>query len=465
MSHPRKGPRQRPAQPLDNLEIKEGRKEGGFETIKTGRAANRHASESLLRLSQGRLLHLIKASNYLRHCGTRLILRAFPDAANSAVQSAALNLAGGWYCKSRLCPTCARKKAKRRQHNAAKFTQLEQEALRGYHAYHLVLTLRHNAAEKVRTNFYLAELLRCWRRLRGRDHNRAQRAWWDCKTAGTIWSVEIIPARHDVTGHIHLHVLLFSKWGNLTRAMGAEKGRKRPRRSVFLQRLERDWQTFTQDSSQVHLEKVYERAETGEKRYYDPKKHDVEVLDRAVVEAMKYTMKANPQELEALGADFVTAMLTERRRHSGRTGIFSDKGKQSPFTHLAVLNAKYRDPEQEAERRKAELTEPLTGVLVPAEKTRLVVTPVSNVRWGVVAADHRYKERGEVLPPDREYYKLRQQKPAWVQSFGDTEEGRRDMRKFLYHGVGRGYSPKADVFEDAAQRREWEQQVAGAWRG
>jgi hypothetical protein len=543
--------RRKPTAPaLDNSELKEGKKEGGFETIKQGRAANRRSAEVLFRMSQNPNDQLLKASNQLRHCGTRLILRDFNSPEKRPATNSGLNLAGGWYCKSRLCPTCARKKAKIRQHNALKFIELEQKTLQGYHAYQVVLTLKHNTAEGVRTDFYLALLLNLWKKLRGRDHNRAQRAWWDSKVQGTIWSVEIIKAKHDSTGHIHLHVLLFSKYSNLTRK--AEPGKRtKPKKSVFEQQIQACWLGLTGDSPQVHVEKAYytelvERpvwdgkrlealvkaktvaagllalaeeelvkveavaqsastpptealtkaakgvhvanecyvnaatavrgaqhldqvgsAQHFEKVYYDPKKHDVSVLERVMTEAMKYTMKANAQELEGLGAEFVTSMLTERRRYFGRTGIFSAKNKKTPFKRLDVLNAKYRDPAEQAKRREDELTEPISGVQVPAVETRLAVTLVSNVRWAKKEPDfdHRYRERGEEVPPDREYYTLKQNKPAWVQYFADNDEDRQEMHKHLARGVGRGYSPKADVFEDEDQRKDWNFHLLGCWRG
>lgn len=304
---------------------------------------------------------LVKAARKVENCSVMGLFRSLSTEVNHGV--------GRALCKCRVCPTCQRVVSHKRKAHLMSFFDVNEDRLKGYRFYHLVLTVRHSKAGGIRTNLYTSELLKYYTALRGSDGNRAAHQWWNQHVAGGTFSVELKAGR-DGSPHIHIHSLLLS-----TVPLCGDV-----RKSAFEKELRRRWKHLTGDSTHVHLEPVYYLDEQRQKVYFDAQQHEIAHLRRAVSECAKYTLKADADALRGFDADFVADLLATRNRYYGRFGVLSRNKKDDAFEHLDMLNTDFKDLEQVQAHELEQLYNPQTGEVVPKEQTRLAMTSFRNTR-------------------------------------------------------------------------------------
>ncbi len=400
------------AEPLDTLETKRGSaldriREARRTTHATARhLAGRGKSEAVLQRAAGRL----------RNCSVHGLFRSHDDGAN--------HLIGRALCKCRLCPNCQEALSVKRKRNAEAFFAANAEQLKPFYFYHMVLTVRHSAADNVRTGLYTGDVVKYFAALRGQGgtNDRAAKAWWNDRVAGSLYSVELKAGR-DGSPHIHVHALLLAR-RPLWRADGKP--------SAFVGAARDRWQRITGDSTGVFVEPVYTLDEAGAKQYYSPRTSGPDALRRAVAECAKYTLKTEPAALGAFSTAFIRDLLTTRNRYFGRTGILTKKGGGDMFTDLERLNTNFQDLEAAEERTAETMVNPETGAVARPEETRILMTPFANVQE-VPAADGRST-----------YWALRD--PTNAVRFG--HELTPDVQVFLAQTLRRRYDPRADVGAD-----------------
>lgn len=354
---------------------------------------------------------LAKAEKKVANCGTVGVFRAISDAVAHGV--------GRALCKCRICPNCQYLVSRKRRRNLMLWFDLNEQALKSYRFYQLVLTMRHSAKDGIREGVYTSELLANFNALRGGDGNRAARQWWDKRIAGGTFSVEVISARMDDTGHIHLHVLLICAPGDIPiwRADGRE--------SAFGQQVKARWAHLTGDApKRVHIEPAYflEEAENGDrtKVYYDPAKHDTSLLRKAVAECAKYTIKSDSESLEGLSPAFLADLLDMRNRYYGRFGIMSKNSKGSAvFAGMDMLRTDFKDLAEVEQRELEQLYNPETGEVVRKEDTRLALSYYRNTRPRSAPLASIHSKRGEMPRGGEKYYTFRSQ--ANVVYYGPDE--------------------------------------------
>lgn len=351
--------------PLDTLEVKPPQ-ETSSETWQKLRLQCRETG--FLLSERGTIAKpLYSASRKIKNCSLWGVFHSVSPTQNYKV--------GSSLCKSRLCPNCQRVVATKRKNNFYEWFEINRPALKKYFFYHMVLTVRHSAADGVRNHLYTSDLIQYFASLRGTSKNlsgSAQREgaeFWKSYVAGGSYSVEIKPGR-DSSPHIHIHCLLV---GN-RQLWNAAKD------SVFLAGVKSRWSAITGDSDNVFIERVYKvNAQTKEKEYCF--KGSDSQIDAAVSECMKYTLKADAASLASYSNEFLTDLLTFKNRYYSRFGCLSAKDKTSKqFTDLEMLNTDYKDLEEMSRAELARLFDAETGEVIPIEKTWLLVTPVRNMR-------------------------------------------------------------------------------------
>ncbi|RZJ91529.1 MAG: hypothetical protein EOO60_07900, partial [Hymenobacter sp.] len=102
---------------------------------------------------------LSKAAHKISNCALWGLFQSISPAVNYKVGTA--------LCKSRLCPNCQRVLSAKRRTNFLDWFELNREKLAPYFFYHMVLTVRHSAAEDVRTGLYTPDMLAYFAELRG----------------------------------------------------------------------------------------------------------------------------------------------------------------------------------------------------------------------------------------------------------------------------------------------------------
>lgn len=422
-----------PAEPLDTLETKRSRPEraevGALDRIREGRRST-YATAAHLSSRGPKDPVLQKAAGRLRNCSVHGLFRSHHDGVNYPI--------GRALCRCRVCPNCQEALSAKRKANAEAFFAQNAEALRPFHFYHLVLTVRHSAAEDVRNNLYTRDVVQHFAALRGQGGtaNRAMKDWWNGRVAGGMYSVELTPGR-DGSPHIHIHALLLAR-----RPLWRSDGKP----SAFIEEARRRWQGITGDSTGVYIEPVYTLTEAGEKKYYSPKTSSTSDLRRAVAECAKYTLKAEPAALEAFSTDFVRDLLTTRARYFGRFGVLTKKANGGLFQGLDRLNTNFRDLEAVEERTAETLVDPETGEAVPLGETCLLVAPFAAVA-----------ERTASPSPDGKpcrYYVLTD--PAAAVRFGPDLTP--DVQVFLAQTLRRRYDPRNDIGKNDIK-------AATIWRG
>jgi hypothetical protein len=385
--------------------------------------------------------------------------------------SGAANKIGQAMCKHRGCPTCQRVLSIKRRDAATAFFKDNQEQLSGYYFYHLVLTLRHNAEEEVRTHFYLPDLIRYFKELRGVTGKvTAWRKWWDKRVAGGFCSIETTPSK-DKTAHIHMHILLIGKMPLWASGGKTKDGKPKARTSKFLEQVKLKWLELTgadrieEASTQVHLEPVYtwKVDEQGEP-LLDAKGEKIkdfahkakfggasadEHLLAAVSECAKYTMKTDAASLEMFSDDMLRDLLTQRHRYYGRFGILHAKHPDSSkFKNLNRLNADFKDLSEVDAKRAKSLWDPKEQATVRMEDTKAIVSPFRNMSahqaGGSVHKDEDGKARGhenyyQVIDPDK------------VIVCGNEQELAKNLSATIYK-----WPDKADQLEAPGQEQEGE---------
>jgi hypothetical protein len=378
----------------------------------------------------------MKAAGRLQNCTVYGVFRSHGDGVN--------HLVGRALCRCRVCPNCQETLATKRKRNTEAFFEANEQALKPFYFYHMVLTVRHSMAANIRTGLYTADVVKYFAALRGQGgtNDRAAKDWWNERVAGSLYSVELKAGR-DGSPHIHIHALLMAR-RPLWRADGKP--------SAFVAAACDRWQRITGDSTGVFLEPVYTLDANREKQYYNPRGDGIADLRRAVAECAKYTLKTEAAALAAFSTAFIRDLLTTRNRYFGRTGILTKKGGGTMFEGLERLNTNFKDLEAIAEREAETLYNPATGATVPKEETTLLITPFANVREQRAAAcvvapldgaDVAPCD-GKPRPPRRggeTYWVLLN--PGAAIRFGS--ELTPDVQVFLAQTIRRRYDPCADV--------------------
>lgn len=416
------------AQPVHTLELKYVH---GLDLVRERRSECRATAHQLYRVSPSSAPKdpVVIAGHKIKNCS---MLGAFRSLPFESWHSSDVNYAiGRALCKNRLCPNCQRVLAAKRRKNAAGFFELNAEKLKRYRFYHLVLTLKHKSAEGVRTGLYTSELLKYYKRLRGADGNRAAAAWWNQRVAGTSYSVELKAAK-DGTAHIHMHILVMSKMPLYNH--------KTPSRSAFITSARERWRAITGDSDGVFLEPVY-FLQDERKVYYDPSRDSVTVLQKAIAECMKYTLKADSEALAGFDYSFIRDLLTVRNRYYGRTGVLNAKCAASKqFAELGRLNTDFQDLEELTSNEWRQLFNPETGETYAKEETKISVAFFSNTRKRVAAGASIHHE------PDRprggeEYYSFKNRSLATFYGY----EEKKPVAVHLAKSIRYEYHPENDL--------------------
>jgi hypothetical protein len=375
---------------------------------------------------------LFKASGKIKNCNVVGLYQSISTETNYRVGSA--------LCKNRLCPNCQRILAGKRRANFLDWFDLNRDKLRKYFFYHMVLTVRHSTAAGVRTGLYTPDMLSYFAELRGTsdtlagaERRRLSKTWKDY-VAGGSYGVELKAGR-DKSPHIHIHVFLI---GNRRLANKAKD-------SAFLAHVRKEWKAITGDSDGVFIKPVY---------YLDEHKNEVPCergsdvhVDRAAMECMKYTIKADSEALVGYSNSFLVSLLTMRNRYYSRFGCLSGNDKSSAqFSQLDMLSADYQDLDRLTRLELNRLFDPTTGELVDKEDTSLLVAPHKNLKATPGAlrihdADGNVLDvpRGESFLGGETVYELLPSSPGQNQFFPYHERARAGM--LLARSINRDYEP------------------------
>jgi hypothetical protein len=384
------------ADPIYTLETKPSNSEqlSPLERLKQNRLLCLETAETLTQIADYDTSDPIyKTAAKIKNCSLAGAFRSLEPGVNYKIGQA--------LCKSRLCPNCQRVLAAKRRASFMEWFDLNQEALQGYRFYHLVLTVRHSVAKKLRTGVYTSELLTAFANLRGsgKSCNRSRRAWWDERVSGGVFSVELAPGVADSSAHIHLHITLFCAPGTIP-IYRADKP------SQFVKKASSIWRSLTNDPAgqNVFLEPIYYKTEAGEKQQYKAGE-DVQLMRKAVAECMKYTLKSDESSLTNYTADFLRELITTPNRYFGRFGVLSKKTKGSEqFTQLERLNTSFQDLEQIKAKELETLYNPKTGELHSMADTRIALSYFRNTRTKQAPGASIHSVRGETPRGGELYY-------------------------------------------------------------
>ena len=309
---------------------------------------------------------LHKAADKIQNCSLAGAFRLLEHDVNNKIGQA--------LCKNRLCPNCQYMLAAKRRSNFMEWLSMNEKPLTGFTFYHMVLTVRHSVALKLRAGLYTGELLTAFANLRGsgKSCDRARRTWWDERISGGVFSVELAPGIADTSAHIHVHVTLFC-------APGTIPIYRKDRKSEFVKTASKIWRKLTNDpkARAVFLEPIYYKRE-GKKVPYK-QGESIDNLYKAVAECMKYTLKSDESSLLGYTPAFLRELLETPNSYFGRFGVLSSKTK-SPliFCELERLNTNFQDLEASAEREKESLYNPETGAIYLKEDTKIGLTYFRN---------------------------------------------------------------------------------------
>ena len=310
------------------------------------------------------------------------------------------NKIGQALCKNRLCPNCQFMLAAKRRSNFMDWLHMNEKPLAGFTFYHMVLTVRHSVALKLRDGLYTGELLTAFAQLRGcgKSPNHARRGWWDARISGGVFSVELAPGIADISAHIHIHVTLFC-------ASGTIPIYRKDRASTFIKEASKIWRKLTNDPKgrAVFLEPIYQKRE-GKKVPYQ-KGESLDNLYQAVAECMKYTLKSDESSLLGYSPAFIRELLETPNSYFGRFGVLSQKTK-SPiiFCELDRLNTNFQDLEAVAEREKDSLYNPETGTIYTKEETKIGLTYFRNTTTKTAPKADAEPPKGEKRRGGETYY-------------------------------------------------------------
>lgn len=354
---------------LDTLDVKRPEKEGSEYWYKLRLQCR---ETGLLLADRGKIAKpLYKAAQKIKNCSLWGVFHAVAPGQNYKIGTA--------LCKSRFCPNCQKVVAVKRKSNFINWFELNRAPLAKYFFYHMVLTVRHSAATGLRDNLYTSDLIESFAQLRGTSRQLGgtdKRAWsndWRHFVAGGTYSVELKPGS-DSSPHIHIHCLLISKVKLYNKAQDSE----------FMKVMLPRWRAITGETDAnarpIFIEPVYNiNSETKAKEYAF--KGSEARVDSAVAECMKYTLKADAASLGGYSDAFLVELLTLKNRYYSRFGCLNPKDKTSAqFSELAMLCTDYKDLEQMDREELRRLFDAETGEIIPIEKTRLLCTPMRNMK-------------------------------------------------------------------------------------
>lgn len=351
---------------LDTIEVKPTEQEA-VEKAKKARLQCKEVGFLLQKRGSNRKLEsaLFRAGQKIENCA---IFSAYQSL------SAEVNYKTGTaLCKNRLCPNCQRILSAKRKANFLDWFELNRPVMKKYFFYHLVLTVRHDAATGLRNNLYTSDLLEYFGQLRGSVRTpgwRERKIWWEAKVAGGVYSTEVKPGS-DSSPHIHIHVLLIGK-GQLW---------NRIKESEFKKRALAEWRQITGDpkSVGVFIEPVYYLNQSGDR--VNCHFGSTVNVEQGVAECMKYTLKSDVNSLQGYSDTFLNELLTIRNRYYGRFGMLTPKHPDSKLlTRLDMLCTDYKDLEQMSRVELSRLFDPESGEVKTIEDTKIVITPIRNVR-------------------------------------------------------------------------------------
>jgi hypothetical protein len=285
-------------------------------------------------------------------------------------------------CKNKFCPTCQQVLSWKRRKKAMNFFEENEETMKDFNCYHLVLTLRHN--ENHRNFDYVDELLLNFRDLRGTNSKKKTLQKWKLYVEGGYYSIEIKWGKNSP--HIHIHAILMTH------------------KSVKVQDLDfikENWEYITKDSNQVIIEPIFflqDEYEEGATQFtrkdgstawkieYDGEKHDVKYLQRAFMESLKYTIKTD-EIFDTLKGDIseskmrlIHSLLTKRHKLYNRFGcLVNNEKNREIFTGLEKLAMNFKDLD-DVEQSDLSLVDIETGETKQPHETRILVTPFSNTK-------------------------------------------------------------------------------------
>lgn len=309
---------------------------------------------------------LFKAATKISNCSLLALWQSINPATNYKLGTA--------LCKCRLCPNCQRVLAAKRKSNFVDWFLLNAKALSGYFFYHMVLTVRHSAAQGVRTGMYAPDMLLYFAQLRGTctslsgAQQRQRSADWKDFIAGGSYSMEMVDGE-DGSPHIHIHCLLVARKQLTNKAKD----------SKFMAYVRPLWKHITGDSDNVFVKPLY---------YLDENRNEVPAfrgsdvnIDVAVSECMKYTLKADSEGLEGFSDQFLIDLLGMKKRYYARFGCLSGNDKTSKqFQKLEMLAGDFQDLDKLTDKELARLFDPETGELVDVANTSLLVAPFKNMQ-------------------------------------------------------------------------------------
>jgi hypothetical protein len=339
---------------------------------------------------------LHKAADKIRNCSLAGAFRSLDNGVNYKIGQA--------LCRNRLCPNCQRVLAAKRRASFMEWLELNEHPLKGYQFYHMVLTVRHSAANKLRAGLYTGELLSHFAALRGagKASDPARVEWWNKRVSGGVYSVELAPGKTDVSAHIHIHVTLFCAPGTLPVY-------RKDRPSEFVKEATKIWRKLTKDpkGQSIFIEPVYYKNEAGEKQVYK-KGQPTELLYKAVAECMKYTLKSDESSLSGYTPEFLQELLTTPNRYYGRFGVLHAR-TVSPviFVELERLNTNFQDLEQLKAKELETLYNPETGVVHQKSETRIALSYFRNTKFKEAPLASNHSIRGEKNRGGEKYYQFR----------------------------------------------------------
>lgn len=285
-------------------------------------------------------------------------------------------------CKNKFCPVCQKHLSWKRRDKAMTFFEENKEVLKDYNCYHVVLTLRHT---KFHRNYdYVGELLDKFYNLRGSKSNKKSLKKWKVYIKGGYYSVEIIWGKDSP--HIHLHIMAMTKKSVKIDDLGFIKD---------------NWKELTGDSDQVLVEPVFflqDEYEEGAKEFikkdgstawkieYDSEKHDISYLQRAFMESLKYTIKADDifnsigDDIDESKIKLMRSLLIRNHNLYNRFGCLRNtKSNRDIFKGLEKLAINFKDLEDVNIIDKS-LVDVETGEEKDIGETNIFVTRFSNVK-------------------------------------------------------------------------------------
>lgn len=362
-----------PLSKLDNSRniLRKTPKKDFLTNLKNKKKEGLKVADQLLKLSDNKIVQ--KTAEKLTYCSVHGAFRE--------VSEGQLHKIGQALCKNKLCPVCQEVLSHKRRMKAMDFFEENQEELKNYNYYHLVLTVQHTST--YRNYNYVSELITAFQNLRGTKSRRGSLQLWKVYVNGGYYSIEAKWGKDSP--HIHIHAILITP-----------KNVKQP----DLEFIKKNWKDLT-NSTQVQIDPIYflqDEYVEGAKQHknkdksiswrveYNPQKHGTEHLKRAFMESLKYTIKTdelfkslakNPSQGQK---EFVEQLLLCNNNFNNRFGFLRNtKENREIFTGLEKLALNFKDLSL-IEKTDMTLIDVETGEEKKIEDTRILITKFSNVQ-------------------------------------------------------------------------------------